>query len=139
MVKRGRLRRMTETATTPTDAFPKGKTQKPARKAVPGRGIRKRILGKGEGDYCIYEIAGTASDFPAGSLIPIPETPRFESTTEAVRWIKAESGDLLTGKQIMVFRAMEIMTIRVSSKPMIEIESKPKIVVNDPTAGDGQG
>ena len=53
---------MTETATTPTDAPPKGKTQKPARKAVPGRGIRKRILGKGEGDYCIYEIAGTASD-----------------------------------------------------------------------------
>ena len=60
--------------------------------------------------------------------------PRVEATTEAVRWIKNESGDLLTGKQVMIFRAMEIMTIQVASRPTIEIISKPKVVVNDPTA-----
>ena len=131
---------MTNAADTPTDAPPrstskrKAASEKSPRESVPQRGIRKRVLGSGEGDYCIYEIATSGSDFPAGSLLPIPDVPRFEATTEAVRWIKNESGDLLTGKQVMIFRAMEIMTIQVASRPTIEIISKPKVVVNDPTA-----
>ena len=135
---------MTNAAETPTDSPPrstskrKGTSSKP-RESIPQRGIRKRVLGKGEGDYCIYQIATSGSDFPAGSLIPIPDVPRFEATTEAVRWIKNESGDLLTGKQVMVFRAMEIMTIQVASRPTIEIISKPKVVVNDPTASGPNG
>ena len=92
------------------------------------------MMGQGEGDYCIYEIASPGADVPRGTLLPIPETPRFESTVEATKWIRTKSGDLLAGKQVMIFRAMEIMTIRVAARPIVEIESKPKILV-DPKSG----
>jgi len=104
--------------------------QEAPKRKVPNRGIRKRILGNGEGDYCIYQIVGPDKDMPQGSLLPLPEIPRFESTVEAIRWIKG-SGEKLVGKQIMVLRAMEIMNIRVRAQPSIEIDSKPKIVVKE--------
>jgi hypothetical protein len=95
--------------------------------------VRKRVLGKGEGDYCIYQIAPPGGEIPQGSLVPIPEVPRFESTADAVRWIKNDSGDTLAGKQVMVFRAMEILSIQVEAKPTVTVTAKPKTVVNDPT------
>lgn len=103
-------------------------------KAVPQRGRRKRVLGEGEGDYCIYEIVGTGhSTMPAGSLIPIPGVPRFEETKKALQWIATDSGDTLAGKQVMVFRACEILAIQVQAKPTIVIQAKAKKVVTDPT------
>ena len=115
---------MSNAAQTPTDspiATPKLK--------VPNRGKRKRVLGKGEGDYCIYECAPADSDMPKGSLVPIPEVPRFENSLQAMQWIRNESGDKLTGKQVMVFAAKEILDIRAVSKPTILITTKPKTEV----------
>ncbi len=108
------------------------------RKATPKRGIRKRVLGEGEGDYCVYEVV-TGGDLPKGSLLPIPEVPRFTDTQAALKWIRNGSGDLLTGKQIMVFQAKELLTIRVQTKPTVVIESKPKVVVTDPSQEQGEG
>ena len=105
---------------------------------APQRGIRKRVLGNGEGDYCIYRIAGkNEPDVPAGALIPIPDVPRFETTARAIQWIKNSSGDRLAGMQVMVFKAMDILSIQVASKPSIEVLSKPRVVVKDPTQGAG--
>jgi len=101
----------------------------PPKKKVPARGTRKRVLGNGEGDYCIYECAASDSDMPKGSLIPIPNVPRFENSLKAMTWIRNESGDTLTGKQVMVFAAKEILDIRVASKPVISITTKPKTEV----------
>lgn len=117
---------------TPTDQVPVPSEGKPPRK-VAKRGTRKRVLGSGEGDYCIYEIVGPGGELPTGALLPIPNIPRFPHTVQAVRWIQKESGDLLAGKQVMIFRAMEILNLRLETKPRVVIEGKPKIVVTDPT------
>lgn len=106
------------------------------RRKVPQRGTRRRVLGEGEGDYCIYEIAPNGSGLPAGSLVPLPTIPRFTSTVEAVRWIRLKSGDLLAGKQLMVLRALEIMHVQVQQAPQVVISAKPKITVTNPKAGE---
>lgn len=113
-------------AKTATPVEPKGKVSHPK------RGLRKRVLGKGEGDYCIYEIAGDGSEWPNGSLIPIPTVPRFEDTVKAMTWLRKESGDLCAGKQVMIFRAMEILSLQVEQKPTITISAKPKVTINAP-------
>ena len=91
-----------------------------------GRGKRKRLLGNGEGDYCIYEIARDGTDFPKGSLLVIPEVPRFPSTALAIKWIRNDSGDLLVDKQVMILRACEIFELKVSHKPTVIVNAKAK-------------
>ncbi len=98
----------------------------------PTKGRRFRVLGSGEGDYCIYQIAPPESQLPQGCLVPIPEIPRFATAAEAMRWIRADSADLLAGKQVMVFCAYEIMTINVVNKPQVSIERKPKVLIGGP-------
>ena len=119
---------------TPVDV-PTSEVKKQRRK-MPQRGIRRRVLGKGEGDYCVYEIANKASNVPAGSLIPIPGVPNFEDTNKALRWIKNESGDILAGKQVMIFRACEILALVIQTKPTVVIQSKPKVAVTMPDGAE---
>lgn len=114
---------------TPTDV-PTSEVKK--RKKMPQRGIRRRVLGKGEGDYCIYELVGKGSTLPVGAMVPIPGVPQFEDTNKAIRWIKNESGDLLAGKQVMIFRACEIMSLVIQTRPTVVIQSKPKVDVTVP-------
>lgn len=126
---------------TPTDKAPAAKgpqAPKPSdpekKKKVPSRGTRKRVLGEGEGDYCIYEIADGSTGAPKGALIPIPGVPRFEKTVDALKWVRTESGDTLTGKQVGILAFKEILDIRVETKPVVRISAKSKVVVNDPEA-----
>lgn len=115
------------TPQAPTDDTPS--EGNPA-KRVPQRGVRKRVLGDGQGDYAVYEVIGKGhAAIPAGSLIPIPKVPYFIDTAKALAWIRNESGDLLAGKQVMVFQAKEILTLRVQQQPRVVIEAKPKISV----------
>lgn len=118
--------------TTPTDEAPgKGKDTP---KKVPARGTRKRVLGEGEGDYCVMQVAdGKNGDTPRGALIPLPGIPRFENTIEAMKWIRNESGDQLTGKQIAVVAFKELLDIRVETKPVVKISAKSKVTVNKPS------
>lgn len=92
---------------------------------------RYRILGEGEGDYCIYQIVGAGQKMPEGTLLPIPETPRFEHTQEAKRWIKAESGDLCAGKQLAIIRFCSILNAEVQMRAVVTITEKPPILVRD--------
>lgn len=117
----------------PVDAPADAPTEK---RKVPNRGIKKRVLGEGEGDYCIFELIGDHEHIPRGSLVPIPTIPRFIDTANAMRWIRQESGDLLAGKQVMVFRACEILSLVVQSKPQVVINSKPKVTVTKPEKSD---
>lgn len=108
-------------------------------KKVPQRGARKRVLGEGEGDYLIYEIIGEGSPIPKGALMPIPAVPQFEDTAKALAWIRNESGDLLAGKQVMIFRACEILSLRVQQQPKVVIESKPKVTISKAPETSGGG
>lgn len=103
-----------------------------APKKVPKRGLRKRVLGAGEGDYRIYEIADKESGMPQGALLPTVAPP-FQHTAMAMKWIRNESGDLLAGKQVMILKATEVLNLRVATRSVVAIECKPKVVVNDPT------
>lgn len=114
---------------TPSDT-PKGVPPPEApRPSVPGRGRRKRVLGEGEGDYCIYEIVGVHQHIPRGSLLQIPGIPRFVNSKDAVDWVKTESGSTLHGKQVMVLKACEIMSITVEDRPTVIVRSKMKVTV----------
>jgi hypothetical protein len=119
---------------TPTDSPVPREKQK-----HPNRGKRKRVLGEGDGDYCIYMIVGAGHPHvPAGSLVPIPNVPRFTSTALAMAWMRKESGDLLIDKQVMIFRACEIISLEVEKKPVVTFRSKPKVLVNKaPETSDG--
>jgi hypothetical protein len=118
---------------TPTD----GEAPPAGKRKVPKRGIKKRVLGEGEGDYCIFELIGDHEVIPRGSLVPIPTIPRFIDTANAMKWIRTESGDLLAGKQVMIFRACEILSLVVQSKPQVVINTKPKVTVTKPETSDG--
>lgn len=118
----------TPTTTPGDDAIAKAKVSHPQ------KGKRFRVLGKGEGDFCVYQIAPADSQLPQGCLIPLPDVPRSTSLAEAMKWIKNESHDLLAGKQIMVFCAHEIMTVSVVNQPRITIDKKPKVQVAGPVA-----
>lgn len=94
------------------------------------KGPRKRVLGEGEGDYLIYEIMGDGAQLPKGTLVPIPKVPQFEDTAKALKWIRNDSGDTLAGKQVMILRACEILSLRIAQRPTVVIEAKPKVAVS---------
>ena len=127
---------MSTKAETPTDSPTTTPRRKKARadkgQSNPNKAKRKRVLGKGEGDYCIYEVVPPDStDIPAGALLPSPGVPRFTDTVQANAWIKRDSGDLLHGKQVMVFRAMDLHRLTVEMTPVVKIISKPKMTLDE--------
>lgn len=112
-----------------SDLLPPVDPVEPVRR-MPNRGNRKRVLGDGEGDFCIYVIADGSTDLPAGALVPIDGIPRFTSATEAKRWMQTSSGDLLVNKQVMIFKAYEIINIVARVKTNVELQAKTKINVS---------
>ena len=70
--------------------------------------------------------------FPPGSLIPIEGAPRFETATEALKWVRNDSGDVLHGMRVMIFQAKEILKIDVESKPMVKVTAQPKRQITGP-------
>lgn len=86
-----------------------------------------RLLGHGEGDYCIYAIADGTTGIPLGALVPIPGVPRFPDNRTAKRWIVSSSGDLLTDTQVMIFKAHEIINVSTRARISVEITAKSKI------------
>jgi hypothetical protein len=116
-------------ASFPSDMLPPLDPVGPIRR-VPKRGYRKRVLGSGEGDFCIYVISDGNSGLPLGALVPIDGVPHFTSSLEAKRWILEASGNLLVNKQIMVFRAVEIINVVAKNVPTIELQAKVKFNID---------
>lgn len=104
------------------------------------RANRYRLFGDGDGDYCIYQAIGKGhKTYPEGALVPIPNIPRFESGAKAKQWIRTESGDLLIGMQVMVFKGLDLLQIATASLPRLVISEKPKVQVTGPKVESEDG
>lgn len=121
------MEQTTDVADVPADPA----TTKPS--IHPTKGRRFRVLDGDDGDVCIVNLVGEGhASFPLGTLLPIEGVPRFQSKTEAKKWVRNDSGDLLSGMQIMIFTAHEIYNINVVNKPTVQITAKPKRRVSGP-------
>lgn len=117
---------------TPNDAAP-------AEQAAPADGKKKRrtprrfrLFDDGKGDYRVCEIIPQGhKTLPAGALIPVSELGGFETAVDAKKAIRA-SGNLLTGKQCILMKGVEIVKIEIDTKPRVVIDSKPRVQVGGP-------
>ena len=125
------------TETQKPDLTTPGDDTSPTEPKKTARGNRYRVLGKGEGDHCVYEITPQGSNIPSGSLVPIPGVPQFTSAAESLRWVRAEKTDLLAGKQLMIFQAHEILTCQIENKPRVVINRKPKTLITSTETEEG--
>lgn len=118
---------------TPTDdvAPPKAKAKKPT------AANRYQLFDDGAGDYRIYEIAKQETGLPKGSLVPIAEVPGFDSSYLAKRFI-TNSGSLLEGKQLMVLKGLDILSVDVQTVSKVSVNFKPKKAVGGPAATTGE-
>ena len=96
---------------------------------VPNRGVRKRLLGDGDGDFCIYAISEGEHGIPPGALLPVADVPRFVNAKLAKAWLKNLSGDLLANRQILIFRAVELINVTVVSHTKVELIEKTKLII----------
>lgn len=94
-----------------------------------GKRPRRRLLGSGEGDYCIYVISDGKDGNVNGHLIPYPGIPRFTSSLKARKWIEEESRDLLENKQVIIFKACDIIHVVPKKEYRIELLRKTKVEV----------
>lgn len=118
---------------------PAAAKSKKRRKKIPARGNRKRVLGQGEGDYLVMLVAPPDMDVPAGTLLRLPDSPQFENSTDAARWVKQESGRFQTGQQIAIVRFLDIATLEIETQPRVKLKFKNKITVTrgqSPDDGD---
>lgn len=128
---------LNQTQPSPTDLTTPGDDANPLPRVSPQRGKRYRVLGKGEGDVLIMEIAPPSTQLPKGTLTPIPGVPQFESKGEARRWVQADSKDLLANKQIMILQVHDIGSVQVEATPKVALNWKQKIQVAGPQ-GEGE-
>lgn len=96
---------------------------------VPQRGTRKRLL-EGGGDYCIYALTDHHENLPQGSLVPVEGVPRFDSVKRAKAWLQNQSGDLLANRQVIIFRAIELINVAVAITKRVTLIEKQKTIVN---------
>jgi len=114
---------------TPTDEVeaPSKKTRKPT------AANRYRLFDDGGGDYRLYEVAGVDSGLPKGALLPIPEVPAFVNTEQAKKFVN-NSGDLLNGKQVLIFKGIEMCSITVQTTTQVRPKWKRRKPVTGPAA-----
>ncbi len=118
---------------TPTD----DPTPPKAKRAKPTAANRYQLFDDGDGDYRIYEIARKESGVPKGALLPIAGIPGFESTYLARKFI-TNSGDKLSGKQLMILKGLEICSVDVQTVKKVGVKFKPKKAVTGPAASGGE-
>lgn len=61
---------------------------------------------------------------PGGALVAIPDTPRFDSSQEAKRWVH-QSGEKLAGVTVII--------VKMCHKLLVAVVSKPEITVTEDT------
>ena len=123
----------TQTLDTPTD-----EAEAPKAGSKPTAANRYQLFDDDTGDYRIYEILPMGESIPKGTLAPIATVPGFESTYAAKKWIN-NSGDLLSGKQIMILKGLEICRIDVETVSKVQVKFKPKKAITGPAATEAGG
>lgn len=118
---------MAEQIQTPTDAAPG---------EVPLSNGRHRTARDvwPKGSFTVYEIS---REHPKGALLPIEGVPKFQTQREAEAWIRDESGDLLSGKQFLLFRAVGIGSMQIEHVPQLKVQWKPKHIREGDDGSDG--
>jgi hypothetical protein len=117
---------------TPTDEVT------PSEGKAPTRANRYRLFDDEQGDYRIYQILPKSDQHPQGTLAPIPQVGGFVSTYQARKFIN-NSGDLLKGKQVMIFKGLELCKIDVETVLKVQVKFKPKKAVTGPAATEAGG
>lgn len=97
--------------------------------AHPAKGRRYRLWP--DGDYCVFIVATEGGNLPVGTLTKVPDSPHFPGTKEAQKWID-NTGDLLSGKQVAIFRGYDIMNITAETYSKVIIAKMPKHQVAGP-------
>lgn len=123
---------MTETQAPPSDTSKAlGDDSKAAdTTSIPARGRRFRLFP--DGDYRVMQVAdGGVKEIPKGSFIPIAGAPPFTDSVKAKRWIKTDSGDTLSGMQVVVVKLLELANVRAVNRPVVEVECKPKSLIGE--------
>ena len=118
---------------TPSDGEPMAA---PKKRRTPRR---FQLFDDGGGDFRIYEVLQPGSKTgPAGSLVPILEFGGYPDAIAAKKALRT-NGDKLQGKQVLIFRGVELVKITVETRPSIRIESKPRKQVSGPVAPPDAG
>lgn len=119
-------------APTPPTAGPKETATATGTTDAPNRGNRYALNEDGN-DIYVMQVAPQDSGMPEGTLITIPEAPRFGTVSEATKWIGA-SGEAYAGKQVTIIRAFEVMAVNVETNPRVVVSKKPKTKIAGPAA-----
>ena len=115
------------------DSIPADHSAVPAPSNHPTKGRRYRVLDGDEGDVCIVQCCTEGHlTFPAGTLLPIEGVPRFETKTQAKKWVAQCAGDLMSGMQFIIFTVNEVGNAKVENTPKISINWKPKKQIKGP-------
>ena len=123
---------MTQTTETPTDS------PEAAAAVRPTSANRYQLFEDGQGDYRIYEVARQELKLPPGSLLPIQEVPGFLDGGVAKKWLK-NSGDLLKGKQVMVFKGIDVARIEAETITKVTVKFKTKKAITGPAVTEAGG
>ncbi len=98
-------------------------------KPAPKRGRRFRTFD--EGDYLIMQVAPPESEFPQGTLVPLPEVPHQENCAKALAWLR-ENGHKVQGMQVMILKAHRVLSIQTATKQQVELIERPRVVSHEP-------
>lgn len=123
---------MTQAIETPTDS-----PEAPAT-ARPTSANRYQLFEDGQGDYRIYEVARAELKLPPSTLIPIQEVPGFVDGGLAKKWLK-NSGDLLKGKQVMIFKGIDVARIEAETVTKVTVRFKAKKAITGPAVAEAEG
>jgi len=125
-------------AAPPPDATPTDSPEATP-KPKPRAGNRYRLFKDGQGDFRVFELyKGGDKAIPQGAMLPIADVPGFINTAAAIKFIK-NSGSLLEGKQVMVFKGVDICSVDVQTVSKVEVKFKPKLLLEgSPDASTGE-
>lgn len=123
---------MSKTAAPEAPGADTAKTPKP----TPNRKKRYSYFDDGK-DYVILAVQRDESGapIPNGPLVLVPEVPRFESASEALRWIR-QSGEKLQGLKVNVVRMMHSVSVVVENKPQITVNEDKRFEREVGESGD---
>ena len=96
-------------------------------KATPNRKTRYGFYKDGK-DFVLLSVQvdpTTGEPVPNGALSAIPGTERFESATDAEKWI-AGKGDQLAGLRVLIVKMCASIRVLVENKPTITVTKDPR-------------
>lgn len=86
---------------------------------------RRRLRCLPDGDVRLFAVADDT-----GALVPLPDTPGFEDTAAALRWL-GSNGASLAGKRIAVMRFLRVVELQARTVQAVTVVDRPRVRVAD--------